>query len=216
MLRTESGGGNQSPTSRHHQTVPRSSTLTLVAVLHALAVAALLSGCVERQADGTSDANEESSASGTGLQDLCVDVGNTRAVVDETALAAGVVVTLTDGDTRGEVTVPFTEPLPDVSQIVMGLVMVRSISLFVTNADSGATADLSGGNLAVSALMNPGDFSFEVDEAGCEVTLRFVNETTRGQSLAPGGEDGALLSVSPSAYVESVPGISVPVTVVSK
>lgn len=197
--------------------MPCSATPTLVAVRHALAVAALLSSsCVERQADGTSDADEESSASGTGLGNVCVDAGNTRAVVDETALDAGVIVTLTDGDTRGEVTVPFTAPLPDVSQIVLGLVMVRSISLLVSNANSGASADIGQGNLAMSALMNPGDFSFEVGAGACEVTLRFVNETTSGQSLVPGGEYYAALSISPNQYVESVPAISLPVTVVSR
>ena len=188
----------------------------LLAVPRALAVAALLlSSCSQRRLDG-SDANDESSAAGTGLQNLCVDLGNRRGVVDETALAAGVVVTLTDGDARGEVTVPFAEPLPDVSQIVLGLVMVRSISVIVVNHNNGSSADIGGGSLVTTALMNPGEFSFEIGAAACEVTLRFVNETSSGQSLVPGGEYGAILSISPNDFVESVPAMSLPVTVVSQ
>ena len=76
---------------------------------------------------------------------------------------------MTDGDTRGEVTVSFTEPLPDVSQILLGLVMVRSISLVVANKHKGASADIGGDNFVTTALMNPGAFGFEVDAASCEV-----------------------------------------------
>ena len=190
---------------------PVSSLLAVVPL--GLVVAVLQFGCARRQLDGPGDVNEE--GSGTGLENLCQDAGNARGVVDEAALAAGVVVTLTDGDTRGEVTVPFTEPLPDVSRIALGLVMVRSISLLVSNNDTGSSADIGGGNLVTSALMNPGDFGFEVGAGGCDVTLRFVNETNRGQSLVPGCEYSVAYSVSPNDYVESVPATALQATVVS-
>ena len=166
------------------------------------------------ETDGTSG-NPTGDSTGTG-SGACVDLGSAQGEVDTGALAAGIVVTLTDGDTRGELTIPFLQPLPNASPLDISMEMLGSVSALVSADESGSSADLGAGTLVMAMLANPGEYSWAVDDTGCEVTMRFVNQTPGGLTLTPGTSYTATFSVAPNDYVEAISATSMPVTVVSR
>lgn len=162
---------------------------------------------------GSGGSSESSSGSGVAA---CVDLGGDRAEINEGALVAGVVVTLTEGDTRGRVTVPLLQPLPDADMMTITFELFAAVGLIVSSDATGSSADFGAATIAMAMLANPGEYTWDVDDDRCEVTLRFVNETPFGFTLQPGGAYTVQVSVAPNDYVETLPAISFSATIESE
>ena len=96
----------------------------------------------------------------------CGDDGDpplNKGEVDEAALTSGVVVTIQGA--QGTVTVPFSEPVPDVDDQDFEDEMSGAVSLLVTSNSSGASADLMAGSIASGSPMAPGEYTWELNGA---------------------------------------------------
>lgn len=156
-------------------------------------------------------------STGDGGPPACADLqGAPRGEVDEDVLVDGVTVTLSEGDTRGEVTMPFRRPVPEVDFMQLTMEMIGAASAVVSSAETGQSASLAVGSVIMTMLANPGEFTWELDDTRCTATFRFVNETPSGLAFAPGKAYEASLALAPNSYVETMPAILVPITVVSE
>ncbi len=137
-----------------------------------------------------------------------------RGVVDESALNAGVLVSLSGN--VGTVTVPFEDAVPDVSDSDFQDEMDGSVGLLVSSSASGSSADIGAGTPLDDIGGTPsaaGEFTWVLNGARDEAILTFFNETPSGLTLKVTNAYTAQFSVASNDYVESVSAISFPVTV---
>ncbi|MEM6991547.1 MAG: hypothetical protein AAF721_13650 [Myxococcota bacterium] len=137
-----------------------------------------------------------------------------RGVVDEAALVQGVLVSLSG--TVGTVTVPFEEPVPEISDGDFQDEMEGAVALLVTSAVSGSSAAIGAGTPLDDIGGTPaaaGEFTWELNSARDEATMTFFNETPSGLTLKTTNAYSAQFSVAPNDYVETVSAISFPVMV---
>jgi hypothetical protein len=141
-----------------------------------------------------------------------------KGVVDEAALAGGVVVVL-DAQT-GQLTVPFVEPVPATEGGTGGNgdefedQLSGAVSLVVSSDVSGTTANLVSGILVDSAPTAAGQWTWSFNEANDAAALTFFNQTTAGLTLDPANTYSATLGVGTNDYVENVSPLVFTVTVV--
>jgi hypothetical protein len=144
----------------------------------------------------------------------CGDDGGddiTKGEVDEAALNNGVMVSIQGA--QGTVTVPFSEPVPDVADDDFEMEMSGAVSLLVTSNQSGAMADLASGTIADGAPMRAGEYGWTLNDDRTEATMTFFNETQGGLTLKPGNGYTAQLAVTTNDYVQRVSAISFQVSV---
>lgn len=147
----------------------------------------------------------------TGDDDL-VDVP--RGAVDQSELTRGVLVTLSGN--VGSVSVPFEEPVPDVSDADFQDEMDGVVFLTVRSVLSQAAAELGvGGPLsdAGGTPAAPGEYTWQLNGARDTATLTFFNETPSGLTLKSANPYEARLSITDNDYVEALVEIQFDVSV---
>lgn len=134
-----------------------------------------------------------------------------KGVVDVPKLETGVTVKL--GNRTGSVEVPFSVKVPDVSDADLEAELEKAVSLVVSSDISGATANLSSGKIVDGMPTGAGEFMWELNEDRDLATLTFFNETISNLTLKVGRPYTALMQVTENEYIETVPEVSLAVTV---
>lgn len=134
-----------------------------------------------------------------------------KGEVDEAALNGGVTVTL--AGPQGTVTVPFSEPVPDISDDDFQDEMEGAVSLLVTSNSSGASADLMAGSVVGGSPMAAGEYTWELNDDRDAALMTFFNQTPGGLTLTVGNGYTAQLAVTTNDYVQRVSAISFQVAV---